>query len=343
WRGVRRVGGETGREKARGEGVASRTVLVLNDPPNNTQWELVRSLLGGGPRLTILWAGNVVEAVWRRRLVSNELDRVVCVSNWMRDIYRIYPGFERMEASHMGVDLDLIAAQVPTTVSNPTVVSVSIPRRSTGFHNFLRAWRIVRTQEPDTRLRVCGSVRMHEPDAIVGRTGVLEADLETEFADFFGDHPRSTEAARIELLGTCSLPQVYSNLKSAQVAIVSCNWRHCVETFCRAAVEAQAAGTPVVGAASGALPEVVASEKTGILVEEEDPAALADAVCRLLQDENLRSRMSAAGPEWIRPIADYSIRARDWENIAERGWRRAPAPRVRKPVDDALRTIGYGT
>ena len=51
-----------------------------------------------------------------------------------------------------------------------------------------------------------------------------------------------------------------------------------VEEFGIAAVEAQAAGRPVVGVDAGGLRETVIPERTGILVDPEDPGALARAL-----------------------------------------------------------------
>ncbi len=62
-----------------------------------------------------------------------------------------------------------------------------------------------------------------------------------------------------------------------------------------AAAEAQAMGVPVVAAATGGIPEVVAHEVSGILVPDADPAALAGALERILTDTALHRRMADAG------------------------------------------------
>jgi glycosyltransferase involved in cell wall biosynthesis len=66
-----------------------------------------------------------------------------------------------------------------------------------------------------------------------------------------------------------------------------------------AALEAMAAGRPVVASRTGGLAESVVHERTGLLVPAEDPAALAESLARLLEDPALRKRLGSAGPERV--------------------------------------------
>jgi len=62
-----------------------------------------------------------------------------------------------------------------------------------------------------------------------------------------------------------------------------------------AVLEALAAGLPIVATRVGGIPGVIEDEKTGLLVPPRDPQALASALCRLLEDRELRSRLARAG------------------------------------------------
>jgi glycosyltransferase involved in cell wall biosynthesis len=62
-----------------------------------------------------------------------------------------------------------------------------------------------------------------------------------------------------------------------------------------AVLEYMAAGLPVVATSVGGLPELVVQNKTGVLVQAHDPAALAGAILNLLDKPKLMRQMGAAG------------------------------------------------
>jgi glycosyltransferase involved in cell wall biosynthesis len=79
------------------------------------------------------------------------------------------------------------------------------------------------------------------------------------------------------------------------------------EQFGRVLVEAMSSGVPVVGTTCGAIPEVI--DDAGIIVPEDDAAAMAEALRQLLGDEPLRERLAQAGRERVEQ--HYS-----WEQVA---------------------------
>ena len=62
-----------------------------------------------------------------------------------------------------------------------------------------------------------------------------------------------------------------------------------------AIIEAMAAALPVVSTTSGAVPELVEHERTGLLVPPGDERALAGALERMLGDAALRQRFGSEG------------------------------------------------
>lgn len=71
--------------------------------------------------------------------------------------------------------------------------------------------------------------------------------------------------------------------------------------------EAMACGAAVVATRVGGLPELVEDKRTGLLVTADDSKALVEPIVRLLEDEELRSRLGAAARE---KIIDHCSRQR---------------------------------
>ena len=76
-------------------------------------------------------------------------------------------------------------------------------------------------------------------------------------------------------------------------AVVHCSTQP--EPFGRVVVEAMLCGRPVVAAAAGGVPEIIAHGETGLLTPPADPAALAAALHRLRTDPALADRLAQAG------------------------------------------------
>jgi len=74
-----------------------------------------------------------------------------------------------------------------------------------------------------------------------------------------------------------------------------------IEGFGLVYLEASAHGLPIVAHDIGGVSEAVSDGHTGLLVApSDDPSALRDAFARLIKDEDLRTRLGAAGPAWAR-------------------------------------------
>jgi L-malate glycosyltransferase len=98
---------------------------------------------------------------------------------------------------------------------------------------------------------------------------------------------------RVQFVGAVPHARVPEQLQGFDIFVAAS--RLDSESFGVSVIEASACGLPVVVTRAGGLPEVVREGETGLVVERENPAALADALQRLVDDPALRSRLGAAG------------------------------------------------
>lgn len=143
--------------------------------------------------------------------------------------------------------------------------------------------------------------------AIVGHEGDLEARL----------HARAHHLRLIDhVTWTGHLDDPGSWHAAADVAVHAS--RH--EAFGLAIVEALAHAAPVVATATDGPREILADGAHGLLVPPGDPRALAEAVGRVLDDEELAAQLASSGP---RRAADFSVEvaAGSWDRLL-RGVRR---------------------
>ncbi|MGD9722097.1 MAG: glycosyltransferase family 4 protein [Pirellulales bacterium] len=103
------------------------------------------------------------------------------------------------------------------------------------------------------------------------------------------------------------------------------------ESFGRIAVEAMAAGLPVVGVRGGGVAEIVEHGVTGLLAGEDDPADLAACVEQLARDPMRRHTMGLAGRR--RAEANYSLAA------CAAGVLRVYEMAMQRPLDTACPTL----
>jgi glycogen(starch) synthase len=108
---------------------------------------------------------------------------------------------------------------------------------------------------------------------------------------------------RVHLPGRLPDEQVAAVVASADVALVPSHY----EPFGLVALEAMAAGTPVVATATGGLRDVVTDGVTGRLVPPGSPDALADAIDALLADPTARRVVADQAAQQVRKRFDWAV------------------------------------
>jgi len=111
---------------------------------------------------------------------------------------------------------------------------------------------------------------------------------------------------RVAFTGRLSVDELVRRYSVSEIAVTASVY----EGFGLPCAEAMSCGTPVIATRAGALPEIIGSDGAGILVPPADPAALAEAIKRLLGDESLRHKMGKAARKRIEESFSWEIAAR---------------------------------
>jgi glycosyltransferase involved in cell wall biosynthesis len=76
-----------------------------------------------------------------------------------------------------------------------------------------------------------------------------------------------------------------------------------------------ASGVPSVATDSGGSAEIISDGETGYLVPVGDSRALADAVCRILEDEETGFKMGKEAQNVVRKKYDWKWKIREYETF----------------------------
>lgn len=139
---------------------------------------------------------------------------------------------------------------------------------------------------------------------------MIAGDISADFADYRAEVERLIDNlgmhSHVHFVGAQNRDDLARLMRHSQALLVPSH----SETFGLVALEAAAAGVPVLASSTGGLREVVVHEETGYLMHDREASSWGTALIRLLVDEPLRQRMGV--------LARVHARRFAWPEIAGR-------------------------
>lgn len=149
------------------------------------------------------------------------------------------------------------------------ILFVGVLERIKGIDTLVSAWRLVLVELPDAVLHIVGN-----------------GSRRWEIEELVAESPRNV------IWSPKLSPEGVADAMDASVALCLPSR---TEGLGRVAYEALARRRAVVGVRAGGIPDVIADGETGILVEPEQPAELAQALIRILVDRELAAELAERG------------------------------------------------
>jgi glycosyltransferase involved in cell wall biosynthesis len=201
------------------------------------------------------------------RWVIRRATVLVFPSGFLRDVFRSF-GLEG-EVIYNVVDTSRFRFRVRDPL-RPVLISSRLLERLYAVENTLRAFARVRAAVPEARLIIIGGGDQEEFLKNVVREEGIEG------VEFHGSVPHGEVATwfdRADLFVNSSRED---------------NMPHSV-------IEAFSSGLPVVTTRAGGIPYIVDHERNGLLVDVDDPQAMAEAVLAILSDPSMAARLVNEG------------------------------------------------
>ena len=246
------------------------------------------------------WTGEnrkVKAYEWLDRRHLRFMDRVVCVSDGQAAKVRRWCRVPESRIAVVRNSARLSTFENVDPDSRRTLLGV-FPSDTALSRVVLAAGRLSPEKGFGVLVDAAATVCRAHPKAgvVIFGEGVLRPELEAQIS------------AR-GLTGRVVLPGFRTDLDSLITAADVVVLPSFTEGLPNVALEASAAGVPVVATAVGGTPEVIADDETGFLVPPGEPDLIARKVVALLTDSELRSRMGGAGKRRMRDVFTFDAQA----------------------------------
>ena len=281
----------------------------------NTHWDGVELSFGNQAlSKTILWAQNHVGLASSYNFFRGGGIKIVCLSYYQANISRALPQWRSgLAVAHNSYN-PIFCPSPSETIKNsakPQLLFIGAISQAKGFIELTKIWSDLAKQKANISLAIAGSVNLHNKTVKLGPTGVAEADFDHKYIQpWLKSLPSDYQP---KFLGSLSAFELREQLYDSWAAIV--NPGGVPETFCVAAVEAQACNKTVFSIQSGALIETVYQGALPTLAKDNSPEGVAKLIIQGLNHPQTVIENGILAGDFVRSKFDSPEIYQTWINL----------------------------
>ena len=235
------------------------------------------------------------------------------VSKYLENFYRKILPNAHIQIIPNGADISLIQPKWNVKVMpNYKNLSARIPR---GNKVILYAGRMSLEKGPLKLIRAFAELRKQRQDVFLLLAGEFSTRKNSD-RTAYGELVRSEcEKMRdcCEILGTVSPGEMQNVYHCANLVVVPSEFE---EPFGMVAIEAMAAGVPVMVAKKGGLVEFIEDRRTGIFIRQpDDPVDFSNQLSEILEDDRLLNEIAHNARHHVEKFFDWELVARRTEEV----------------------------
>jgi spore coat protein SA len=261
---------------------------------------LEKSIHARGAKLILHAHDPYLPGTARRAYRSFTPDAWVFVSvSLLQRFVRLLPEMKNTYAVHNGADERLFypfPVELRQIKAVPVVLYVGRLHPWKGTHLLVEAMRILEQRGVPAHCRVVGS----------SFSGGSKATAYVRSLHRYSP-------SNVEFAPYCDATEIAHEYRAADILCCPSIWQ---EAFGNVNIEAMACGIPVVATRVGGIPEIAADGGI-LLVEPNSAAALADGLQKLIEDRELRLKMSSEGISSFRRRFTWSVVCKRYQEIAK--------------------------
>jgi len=226
-------------------------------------------------------------------------DKILCISHFTcREIIKKVPNLENLRVVNLGVDLDkfrIIDNKSRIENDSKVIIGVGALKQEKGYHISIPAVGLIKDKYPNLKYYIIGDQ--------------FNKKYFHKLQELVKEYNLENNVIFLENLSDEELLKIYN--QADLFLLTPINERDSFEGFGLVYLEANACGKPVIGTRHCGAEDIIENGYNGFLVFQRDANDTAEAIVKILDDDELAQRMGKNGRRkaeemtWDKTIEDY--------------------------------------